>query len=97
MNTPTKKNPWVVTHDKIVNRERQPMTWKLTLGEIQIILVRGPVYDPDHWVVHCRALQMDTVSTGLKIDQPFDLAQTVAINLVVNRIDKLAAEIRRLA
>lgn len=97
MNAPIKKTPWVVMGTQTVNGESEPMSWKLTLGELQIVLVRGHVYDPEHWVVHCRALQMDKVSTGLPIDQPVNLAQTIAINLVTNRLDRLAAEIRRLA
>lgn len=97
MKAPTKQLPWVVTQDKLVNGVREPVTWTLTLGEIKIILVRGHIHDPNHWVIHCRALSMDTVSTGLTIDQPVNMAQTIAINLVTNRLDRLAAEIRRLA
>lgn len=35
------------------DRERIPGAWATTIGDLQISVVKGHIYHPGKWVVHC--------------------------------------------
>ena len=74
-------------------RVRIPTAFELQSGEIRIVITKAHLYNPGYWTMHCRAVGIDTYDTKLPADQPAELAQQMAINIVSNKLRDLAASL----
>ncbi len=72
-------------------------SWSATSGPIKISVVKNHINNPDYWVMHCHELGMDTVNTKLPSTEPAKVAQTMAINLVRNKLKELSAAVAKLS
>ena len=75
--------------------KRVTTAFELKSGEIRIVITKAHLNNPGYWTIHCRAVGIDTYDTKLPADQPAELAQQMAINIVSNKLRDLAASLRK--
>ena len=72
-------------------KEYKKDIWHIEAGEIKISIIRNHVMNPGFWTMHCHAMRMDTIDLKLPSDQPAELAQVMAINVVRNKLKELSS------
>lgn len=78
-------------------RGRQPDSWSIVYGNIRIIITRSHIRFPGEWVMHCRALQIDSRGLQLPADTPKEEAQLKAISVARRKSAMLTATLESLS
>jgi hypothetical protein len=65
------------------DKDRIPTTWAIQSGGVRIVVTKGHITWRGHWIMHCRALGIDTkpLATGITKEQ----AQRQAITIVQSK------------
>lgn len=76
-------------------KERKPTTFEAKVGALRVVITCGHVHYRNQWVMHCKALSVDTYRLEEGID--FERAKAQAILIIEERIadlEKCLAEIK---
>ena len=87
---------WVdITSYSQSDKERTPTTFRVDDGPLDVVITCGHIHYRPEWVMHCRALNIDTkpLQTGITQEE----AQQKAMELVQTKIASLAASAERIA
>lgn len=77
------------------DKERKPTCWTWESKNISITVVCSHRYYPENWVMHCRALGIDTMRMQITSDNPAWVAQEEAVSIVKTLIDKIQKELNQ--
>lgn len=77
---------WKDTTSYSRDEKRVPRAWTLALDGLNITVVKGHIYHPHTWIVHCYELGIDTVPLlGAKTAED---AQRMAVAMVREKVNK---------
>lgn len=77
---------WKDTTTYTQNKPRIQTSWTYSNKILQISVVKGHIYYPDRWIMHCFALKMDTVPMNISPDAPPETAKDTAVQMVRARL-----------
>lgn len=65
------------------DKERVPTSYAAEHGTLRVVITCGHIYYPGKWVLHCRALSIDTMQIPAT---DLSSAQSIALSIVDKRI-----------
>lgn len=69
--------------------DRVPSSWTTKRGHVSVTVTSGHINNPGRWTMHCYALNMDTVDTGLPNDVDAETAKKCALNMAANKAKEI--------
>ena len=77
-------------------KDRTPTSWTAKVGDISVTVTKAHRRNPGKWTMHCHALGMDTVCTGLPDTVDPETAQFAAKNMASSKARGIASELSKL-
>ena len=81
---------WKDTTSYSRGQDRVPTAWTIKRGDISVTVTSSHIHNPGRWTMHCHALNMDTVDTGLPSDVDAATAQHCALNMAAHKAREIA-------
>lgn len=81
---------WKDTTSYSRGKERTPTAWTIKRGPVSVTVTSAHIQNPGRWTMHCQALNMDTVDTGLPSDVDAATAQKCALNMAAHKAREIA-------